>query len=221
MSEEPRFKVIKSSTSEEQSASGIPKPGEFSLDKFRSKHPATIAGVETLLTALPHHKISEAKDFVRLHPDGEKYWSPELCFVNVPIKGMKRETMHLIEESIAMRHLPDARILRFKLALATKPNDVFFLCHVPTRNLDNSWNETNVQACEQAKTLWTIASSRKAEGVETYKVDYAKHQDAFPDPGWPIQTLEGIIRATFTGRAIDRDDHPALLRLIGARQPTE
>jgi hypothetical protein len=31
-----------------------------------------------------------------------------------------------------MRSLPSARILRFRLALAAKPGDVFFLCHVPT-----------------------------------------------------------------------------------------
>ena len=35
-----------------------------------------------------------------------KYWSPELCFVNVPIKGQKRDTLHLIDEDLAMRYLP-------------------------------------------------------------------------------------------------------------------
>src|SRR5262249_45042078 len=64
----------------------IAKPNAFSLDKFKSKHAAALANVETLLTALPHHSISQAKDFVRLHPDEANYWSPELCFVNVPIK---------------------------------------------------------------------------------------------------------------------------------------
>ena len=41
----------------------IAKPGEFNLDKFRSQTAPNIAGVETLLTALPHHSISQAKDF--------------------------------------------------------------------------------------------------------------------------------------------------------------
>jgi hypothetical protein len=56
----------------------VPKPGSFSLDKFKSKHADAIANVETLLTALAHHKISEARDFVRPHPDEDNYWSPEL-----------------------------------------------------------------------------------------------------------------------------------------------
>ena len=187
-------------------------------DKFKSKRAAAMANVETLLTALPHHSISQAKDFVRLHPDEEKYWSPELCFVNVPVKGQKRDTLHLIDEELAMRYLPSARILRFRLALATKPNDVFFLCHVPSQNLDNNWNASNQQACEQAKTLWVQATSRKEEGVEAYKIDIARDPDAFPAPKWPTQTLDEIIGRTFEGRMIETEDHPGLLRLIGAKQ---
>ena len=177
-----------------------------------------MANVETLQTGLPHHNIAQAKDFVRLHPDEEVYWSPELCFVNVPIKGQKRDTLHLIDEDLAMRYLPSGRILRFRLVLATKPNDVFFLCHLPTRNTDNQWNESNLLACEQAKRLWVQATSRKEEGVEAYKVDVARDHDAFPEPKWPAQSLADLIEKTFMGRMIDCEDHPALLRLTGAKQ---
>ena len=215
MADEPKFKVVGEEVDDE--ALSVPKPDTFSLNKFKSKRAAAIANVETLLTALPHHSISEAKDFVRLHPDEEKYWSPELCFVNVPIKG-QRDTLHLIDEELAMRYLPSAKILRFRLALATKPGDVFFLCHVPSRNTDNSWNASNLQGCEQAKTFWTQATSRKEEGVEAYKIDVARDADAFPAPKWPTQTLEEIIGRTFEGRQIETETHPGLLRLIGAKQ---
>jgi hypothetical protein len=216
MADEPKFKAVGEEVDDE--ALSVPKPDTFSLNKFKSKRAAAIANVETLLTALPHHSISQAKDFVRLHPDEEKYWSPELCFVNVPIKGQKRDTLHLIDEELAMRYLPSAKILRFRLALATKPGDVFFLCHVPSRNTDNPWNASNLQACEQAKTLWIQATSRKEEGVEAYKIDMARDADAFPAPKWPTQTLEEIIGRTFEGRRIETADHPGLLRLIGAKQ---
>jgi hypothetical protein len=216
MADEPKFKVVGEEVDDE--ALSVPKPDTFSLNKFKSKRAAAIANVETLLTALPHHSMSQAKDFVRLHPDEEKYWSPELCFVNVPIKGQKRDTLHLIDEELAMRYLPSAKILRFRLALATKPGDVFFLCHVPSRNTDNPWNASNLQACEQAKTLWIQATSRKEEGVEAYKIDVARDADAFPAPKWPTQTLEEIIGRTFEGRRIETADHPGLLRLIGAKQ---
>ena len=93
----------------------IAKPSAFDLEKFKSKRAAAAANVETLQTGLPHHSISQAKDFVRLHPDEENYWSPELCFVSVPIKGQKRDTLHLIEEDLAMQYLPSGRILALPL----------------------------------------------------------------------------------------------------------
>jgi hypothetical protein len=196
----------------------IAKPSGFSLDKFKSKRAATIAGVETLLTALPHHSLAHAKDFVRLHSDEEHYWSDELCFVNVPIKGQKKDTLHLIAEDLALRFLPSGRILHFRLALAAKPFDIFFLCHVPTRNEDNSWNASNLLACERGKYSWIQATSRKEEGVEAYKIDDAKDADAFPEPKWPTQSLNELIEATFGDRMITDENHPALLRLIGAKQ---
>jgi hypothetical protein len=196
----------------------IAKPNDGGLEKFRSKRSASIPGVETLLTALPHHNMSAAEDWVRLHPSEEEYWSPEYCFVPVPIKGQKRGTLNLIDEELAMCHLPSGRIQRFRLALATKPQDAFFLCHVPSRNLDNQWNDSNLCGCLQAKTLWTQATSRRDEGVDGYKIDFAKDQDAFPEPNWPTQKLDQLILVTFSGRMIDHEEHPGLLRLIGARQ---
>lgn len=201
----------------DSSGDGIPKPNPFDLNKFKSKRASATANVETLLTGLSHHNIAAAKDFTRLHPDEATYWSPELCFVNVPIKGQKRDTLHLIDEDLAMEHLPSGKILRFRLALATKPFDVF-LCHVPSRNEDNSWNQSNMAACETSKTSWVQATSRKEEGVDSYKIDCARDPDAFPEPKWPSQSLNELIGTTFAGRIIDRDDHPALLRLIGAKQ---
>jgi hypothetical protein len=107
------------------------------------------------------------------------------------------------------------------LALATKPHNVFFLCEVPTRNEDNSWNADNLLACEKAKTAWVMATSRKEEGVDGYKIDCARDPDAFPTPNWLNQSLSDLINKTFAGRMIDREDHPALLRLIGAKQAVQ
>ena len=147
----------------------IEKPTKF-LDQFKSKRDPSISGVATLVTALPVLKISDANDFVRLHPNDDPedgYWSTEVCGVLVPIHGdSKQAQLHLIDEEIAVRYLPSKKIKRFRLALATKPNDVMFLCQVPSTNLNNGYNRTALKACEKAKTLWTQASSRKPEGVE-------------------------------------------------------
>jgi hypothetical protein len=92
---------------------------------------------------------------------------------------------------------------------------VFFLCRIPSRNLDNTWNSSALRACEQAKTLWTQATSRKEENVEEYKIGKARHVDAFPEPNWPSQSIDKLVTTTFVGRMIEVDDHPALLRLVG------
>jgi hypothetical protein len=205
--------------SEESAPLTIAKPaGKFSLEKFKSKRGAAVANIETLPSALPVHNISGAKDYVMLHPDVDNYWSSELTFVKVPIQGQKHDTLHLIDEDLAMQFLEGGEILRFRLALATKPGDVFFLCEVPSQNVDNTWNATNLEGCEQAKTRWTKLISRKAEGVEGYKIKFARDSDTFEAPKWPSQTLEELIIRTFVGRIIEREDHPALLRKIGAKQ---
>jgi hypothetical protein len=213
-SEKKLFEVVPEEKREAPSAP-IEKPKGFDLNRFKSTHADAIANVGTLQGALPHHPLSQAKDFCRLHPDEENFWSVELCFVNVPIQGQKRDTLHLIVEEIAMRFLPSARIQRFRLALATKPFNAKFLCHVPTKNLDNSWNISNLEACEKAKSSWVIATSRKGEGVDGYNITFAKSPKAFAEPDWGGQPLNELIGNTFNGRIIDRDDHPALLRLLG------
>jgi hypothetical protein len=201
-----------------KSTEGITKPAGFGLERFKSKRAAAMANVETLLPGLPHHPIAQANDFVRLHHDEDRYWTQELCFVSVPIQGQKKDTLHLIEEELAMRYLPSQRIKRHRLALATKPYNHFFLCHVPSQNLDNVWNETNLHGCIEAKTFWASVTSRSGEAAEGYVCTFARDATAFPDPVWPSQSLEELIENAFTGRMITDAEHPALLRLIGASQ---
>ena len=195
----------------------IVKPQQSIFEKFKSKKPPTIGGVGEQLTALPLMKISEAGDFVRISPD-ERHHSPELCFTSVPIVGEKRDMLHIIDEELAVKWLPAKRILRFRLMLASKPYNVFFLAIVPTTNLDNSWNSSMLAAVERAKQFWVSTSSRKAEGAESYKVDYAIDQEAFPEPKWPGSSLETLVEIAFHGRMIEDDNHAALCRLTGRKQ---
>jgi hypothetical protein len=154
--------AVASSPEETAAVTPITKPSGFSLEKFRSKRADALANIGTEITGLKHCRISEAKDFVRLHLNEETHWSFELCFVSVPIKGEKNDTLHLIDEDLAMLYVPSGKIQRFRLALASKPFDVFFLCQVPTQNIDNDWNKSNLEACEKAKTLWRTRSSMRA-----------------------------------------------------------
>jgi hypothetical protein len=187
------------------------------MAKFRSTQSPTLAGVGTPLTALRVSRLAEVKDFFRLHPDEEEFWTPELCFVEVPIKGMRGDVLHLIDEALAMEHLQAGQIIRHRLALGSKPHDVFFLAVIPTTNLDNSWNVSTLDAVEQAKSLWVRVSSRKPEGIDSYKHQFAQDPDAFPPVQWPARPLDDWLEATFRTYNIEDRKHPSLLRLIGAR----
>lgn len=206
----PELKVI----TEEQAQ--IAKPGKFDLNKFRSKR-GSAAAVEVLPTALPVLKLSEAKDFVRLHPDEEDYWTTELCFVNVPAKGQKKDTLHLIDDDLAAIAIPRKPLLRYRLALATKPYDVHFLAVVPSQNLDYDWNSSNLKACLRAKDQWVEVYSLKGENKEGYGFTPAENQEAFAEPIWGSQTLWERIGLTFEGRTIEDANSDALKRLRGAK----
>ena len=208
-----KFNVVEPAAEEQT----IAKPaGKFSLNKFKSTRDATVDGVNIALGVLPIHSLADAKDFVRLHPTE---WTCELCFCMVPIKGAPRESLHLIEEEVATQCLHHKKIIRQRLALASKPLDKFFLCIIPSTNLDNTWVSSNLQACEQAKTLWTQALSQRDEGKEGYAIVTAASSEAFPEPKWPAQSLEELIETSFAGgdRMITHMDHPALDRLLGRK----
>jgi hypothetical protein len=126
--------------------------------------------------------------------------------------------LHVIDDDLAVKYLPSKKIKRHRLALAAKPNNVFLLCIVPSRNLDNKWNADSLKACSMAQTHWIQAASLSDQGKEGYEIKFAHDQDAFPATKWPSRSFEEILDVTFAETNIDHDRHPSLLRLIGARQ---
>ena len=102
-----------------------------------------------------------------------------------------------------MRYLPSAKIQRFRLALATKPYDIFFLAHVPTRNTDNPWNATNIAGLRPGEDA--MGAGVEPQGGERRRLQdrVARDPDAFPEPKWPTQSLDELIERTFAGRMID------------------
>jgi hypothetical protein len=131
---------------------------------------------------------------------------------------MNKAVKHMGPEDLLMQELSNDDIERHALALAAKPNGVFFLAIVPTQNLDNDWNATALDGAEQGKDRWVRLVSRKKEGVDQYKVDYPKDADAFPLPDWPTDPLEDLILRAFEGRIADSADHPGVRRKTGRKQ---
>ena len=168
----------------------------------------------------PVMRVSEAKDFIRLHPNEAAYWSDELCFVHVPTKGVRGGSLlHLILEDLACAYLPEGKIIRHRLALASKPDDEAVQPEDPLHQPRRSWNASTLEGCEIGKTRWVQLTSLKNAGQERYKIDYSLDEDAFPEPTWLTQPLAELIGGAFSpNRAVTLENHPGLLRLIGAKQ---
>ena len=194
----------------------IRKPSSFeNLNRFKPKTPSADR-VGTLPLELPVTRITAVADFVRLHPDDE-FWTDEMCFVSVPIKGDRQDSLHVIVPEIAIEHALRYRV--FRLALGMKANGEVFLCEVPCQGLDNSWVKTMHEGCMFARDRWTKVTSRRTEDPpsDSYRSIFARHEEAFPAPRWPAQTRTELLDVAFNGRVIDHDAHPGLLRLIGAK----
>jgi hypothetical protein len=196
----------------------FPKPVNSFSARFKSKNAPSISGVATLLSALPIIKIGDVGDWTRLHPTVEEYWSDELCFVSVPVKGVNKPQLQIINDDLAVQYLSSKQIIRQRLALGAKPHDIFFLCLVPSRNMDNPWNATAFEACEKATTHWIQALSRKKEGVDGYLTKFSHDVNAFDEPNWPARTFDELLEATLKGFHIEDEKHPGLVRLIGGKQ---
>ena len=190
----------------------IPKPSKSQLDMFKSTRDPSIAGVETLLTALPHHNMSEAKDWVRLHPDEENYWSPELCFVHRADQRAKTRPA-ASDQRRSGQALPRQRsdpALSLGAGDQSRTTSSFSVtCRRRTSTTPGTTPACGLACRPRAK--WAQATSRKGENAEGYQITYAKDQDSFPEPNWPKQTLDELILVTFNGRMIDqrRSSRPA------------
>jgi hypothetical protein len=111
-----------------------------------------------------------------------------------------------------------ARVRYWQIVLGAKPDNVFFLGLVPTRNPDNGYNEAAIRGAMQAKSgIWTTLTSRKSEGHEDYLVGKAQDDVAFLEPEWPAYSLDEIVEASLGGKLIKTVEHPALDRLLGRR----
>ena len=77
----------------------------------------------------------------------------------------------------------------------------------------NPWHVSHIAAYEAAKTGWVRMKSNKAGGF----YDRIEPKSPMPDPDWPDMTFADILQTAFNDdHIVDRDDHPALRRLLGA-----
>ena len=98
-------------------------------------------------------------------------------------------------------------------AAIDRQNNVF-LIPVPlpgASGLRNPWHESLAQAVEQAKVKWLRISANMAIGG----YDVYQAEAPLPDPEWPGDDIETLVRIAFRGKIITGLDHAIVQSLLG------
>jgi hypothetical protein len=75
----------------------------------------------------------------------------------------------------------------------------------------SSWYDSAQDCAEQAMREWLQVESDQDAGIYLPK----RPVDEFPEPAWPEQSMQELIRLGFKRRIVDSLDHPVMKRLRG------
>jgi hypothetical protein len=178
----------------------------FDLARFRLDQSFTeMIGVKKLLTTVPVRKPGK-QDFIRVHP-GSNY---RLDAALIILKD-ERET-YLVLNEIA-RELPGECVLA-TIHTAINRQGVLFLWTVRLPTPDgrvNEWHRSEAEAASLAMRKWVRVVSNMSLGA----YDIFEAAASIPDPEWPGQPFQELLRIAFKDKLVDRLDHPVVKRLRG------
>jgi len=144
------------------------------------------------------------EEFVRTHPDQ----SSHLPVGVIKEKTGMNERLWLVTEKI-MKACPDeVTIINLRVTVNRSGQVFLWPLNIGSSNL---WNQSALQAAEQAKTHWVRLISKKEEG--RYQIMVAKGE--LPDPVWSEFDIWEMIQLGFGDRMITDLNHPYLQQLRG------
>ena len=121
--------------------------------------------------------------------------------------------MYLVVPELAAQLADDVKL--FKLAPALTRQDKLFLWPCPIiqpGETPNSWHTSHNDAFHAAKSGWIRMKSNLACGF----YDIIEPEKIMPEPDWPDMSFADMLQIAFNDdHIVDRDDHPALRRLLG------
>ena len=182
------------------------KEDPFDLDALRLDQSfVELAGVKKLLTTVPVRKPN-GQDFVRVHADP----SYRATLALIELKD-DRET-YLLTPEIA-RQLP-GEFAMATLFTALNRQGVVHLWPVKLPPPDGrviEWHRSLAEAAELAMRCWVRVKANMALGA--YEIFEA--QGTIPDPKWPEEAFQELLRIAFRDRLIGTSDHAVIKQLRG------
>jgi hypothetical protein len=185
---------------------GNTQPDPFDLNALRlTQDFLGTAGVKKQLLTIPVRK-PKPQDFVRVHPS-EQYRADLLAI------ELKDDREYFLVSPTLYAALAGETI-NLTLFTAINRQGVVFLWPVRLPGpdgRDNQWWSAGREAAEVAMHKWARVKANTSLGA--YDVSTAEIE--IPEPEWPEQSFQELIRIAFKDRLVDRIDHPVVRRLRG------
>jgi hypothetical protein len=183
-----------------------PAEDGFNLENLRLDQSFIETSVKKLLLTVPVKRPSN-QDFIRVHPDPA--YRANLAIVEL---REERET-YLLSPAIA-RGLPGEFAMATIYTAVTRQGTCF-LWPVKLPQRDGrviEWHRAAAEAAEIAMTRWVRIKANMSLGA----YDVIAATGVIPDPVWPEETFEQLLRIAFRSYFVNTFDHPLIKRLTGA-----
>lgn len=198
--------TVPSTNGTEKPAQVAPDPFDVGRLKLTQDFAATL-GVKKALITMPVRKPSK-EWFVQAHPL-DSYRMPTAV---VELKE-DRET-YLVAPDLWHELTGEATFSPRLLVTAINRQKVLFLWPIRLPGEDgklDDWSRSALEAVGMATKNWVRISANMSLGA--YEVFTATGD--LPQPEWPEQTFQDLLRIAFKNKMIDTIDHPVLRRLRG------
>jgi hypothetical protein len=177
------------------------------LSKLRiNQNFAETVGVKKLLRTVPVRKPGK-QEWVRVHR--------ELRLEGAVLLELEEDReIYLVMPNLVQELSGEVYVATLHLAINRQ--GVVFLWPTRGPGPDGRDNEYWRTAREFAEMGWTGWIKIKAnQSLRAYEVFDPENRN-IPEPDWPTESFEEILRVAFRDRLIDRPDHPVIKRLRGA-----
>ncbi len=195
MTDKPDLKVIDQ-----------PAPDPFDPAALRiSQDFASLANVKPILATVPVRKPNR-QDYVRVHASEDR----QLTTALLELKD-ERET-YLVARDLWPELFGELVPVTIFTAINRQGVVILWPCRLPDETgRSNPWHESALEAAERAKAKWIRIAADLSLGA--YRMWEASGE--LPDPEWPEQSLQDLLKIAFKGRHIDTLDHGVVKRLRG------
>jgi hypothetical protein len=167
----------------------------------------SMVGVQKALITIPVRKPNR-QEFVRVRPGDE--WS----FPTAVLELKEERETYLVDSSL-WHELPGEIVPKILYPTINRQG-TFTLWPVKLPDQDgrsDQWNQSALEAAELAKVHWIrVAANMNLGAYEVFKAS-----GDIPEPTWPDNSLEDIIKTAFKGKFVQSMEHPVIQRLLGIK----